>query len=201
MCFGSGIHHLTPKLMTFTTSRKRADGLCTSAIPAKDQSPKKKNARLSGRLVFVSIFARGRVRRRCSREGTVQLGDAMAFESILKLHHPLYREGAVHSTERRPLSHVTKIDKNSVQIDTDTEHTQGMQSPRAPLRWEPEASRITSRTPPASPRSSSRTTASTGDCTRPPSPRRPPSPPRRQPPAPCEAARRARRLPPGAGSR
>ena len=80
----------------------------TSAVPERD----KKSARPSGRLVFVSIFARGRVRRRCSREGTVQLSDAVAFESILKLHHPLY-EKLEAGTERRPLSRLTKIDKNS----------------------------------------------------------------------------------------
>jgi hypothetical protein len=58
----------------------------------RNPSRKSKNARPSGRLVFVSIFARGRVRRRCSRQGMVQLIDAMVFESIPKLHHPLYRE-------------------------------------------------------------------------------------------------------------
>ena len=161
----------------------------------RNPSRKSKNARPSGRLVFVSIFARGRVYRRCSRQGMVQLIDAGRIRK-----HP---QVAPSPLSRRPscppCTTSTPQPRNEDRQELG-DYTFATVATSA-IAVEPDASRITPRTPPASPRSSSRTTASTGDCTRPPSPRRPPSPPRRQLPAPCAAARRARRLPPGAGSR
>ena len=156
--------HRAPKLhcMTFTTSRKSKH--CTRATTRaqskqRKEVPRKRMLGCRGDWCSCqSSRAEGFVDV-SSREGTVQLSDAVAFESILKLHHPLY-EKLVHSNRTSDPSAESKIDKNS-QIDTDTD-AHARKSPRAPLRWNPEASRITSRTPPASPRSSSRTTASTG---------------------------------------